>query len=137
MVFAEILTRQIFEERAVRSAPNYFCTRIFLARNISLTQKKQTNTHYTFGGSNCFLRYVCDIELLRSETIGFLRSVMEYATDLLALHLLFLHPSCISTSTSDTKTAMKRIGFMKQRNDLTGAGHRSTKEYSRPPFLLT
>ena len=45
MVFGEILTRQIFEERVVRGAPNYFCTGIFLARNISLTQKKQTNTH--------------------------------------------------------------------------------------------
>lgn len=45
VVFGEILTRQIFEERVVRGAPNYFCTGIFLARNISLPQKKQTNTH--------------------------------------------------------------------------------------------
>ena len=45
MVFAEILTREIFEEGAVRGAPNYFCTGIFLAKNISLTQKNPTNTH--------------------------------------------------------------------------------------------
>ena len=102
MVFGEILTRQIFEERVVRGAPNYFRTGIFLARNISLTQKKQTNKH-TFGGSCCFLSCVRDIELLRSETIGFLRSAMEYATDLLVLHFTFLHPSRMSKSTSIQK----------------------------------
>lgn len=37
----------------------------------------------------------------------------------------------------NTKTVLKPIGFMKRRNDLTGAGHRATKEYRKPPFLLT
>lgn len=101
MVFAEILTREIFEERAVGGAPN-----LFLHRNLPceeyFTNTKKANKH-TFGGSYCFLPYVRDIELLRSETIGFLRSAMEYATDLLALHFPFLHPSRMLKSTSIQK----------------------------------
>ena len=82
------------------------CTELLSHRNLPceeyFTNTKKANKH-TFGGSYCFLRCVRDIELLRSETIGFLRSAMEYATDLLVLHFTFLHPSRTSKSTSIQK----------------------------------
>lgn len=46
---------------------------------------------------------------------------MEYTTDLLARHFPFLHRFPHVEIYVNTKTALKR-------NDLTGAGHRATKE---------
>lgn len=132
MVFGEILTRQIFEERVVRGAPNYFCTGIFLARNISLTQKsKQTHIWWLLLFSTLCTRH-------RTSEVRDYRFSQECngvcnRSTCAAFHISAPFPHV--EIYVNTKTALKRIGFMKQRNDLTGAGHGATKEYRRPPFF--
>lgn len=122
--------KSLKRERAVTGASNYFCTGIFLARNISLTQThiwwlllfptlctrhraSQVRDHRFSPESN----WVCN----RSTCAAF------------PISTPFPHVEIYV----NTKTALKPIGFMKQRNDLAGAGHCATKESRRPPFLLT
>ena len=126
MVFGEILTRQIFEERVVRGAPNYFCTGIFLARNISLTKKKQTNTHLV-------AVIVFYVVYATSNFSGVQWSMQPIY--LCCISHFYTLPAC--RNLRQYKNCFKRIGFMKQRNHLTGAGHSGQKNIGDRLFLQT